>query len=412
MGTLEKRFLFDGAAHGWILCFAGSVIVDGDEITISDGVLTKTFEFDSNGRIDSGNIAVPYASNHSATQVRNALLAKIRANLALWCFTDGANAIVLINKAMGTAGNQPITKLPANGAHAQVVGMAGGESAANGTNFATKDVEWIRIYNGPGHGQVAHLDMSPSFPNPSKGPGWIRIDYSIKTPTTAVVPGASLDGDLRSIWQVLVSETGIPRTMGWSTEPNSSSYFVCVKNTQFWNVKVGGYPWPTLPGYINEFPTVPALYSVQELLNETALQNLNNAAHTKIQSNCNAIISGMGESNAGGDYLGISTDFVRVPALICGPPSGSLEATFALVPGLSNFQPVNTGSIVFPKPFGPRSGNTPIDIFERAVTSRIVGASFADDFYWYHSLFGEVHCGTSAVRQTIPNWWTKQPYWE
>lgn len=64
-----------------------------------------------------------------------------------------------------------------------------------------------------------------------------------------------------------------------------------------------------------------------------------------------------------------------------------------------------------PRPYGPRIGGE--DAFERAFRDALPAreARFIDDWYAYHELLGEVHCGTN-VRRAPPSdvhWWEHRP---
>lgn len=105
------------------------------------------------------------------------------------------------------------------------------------------------------------------------------------------------------------------------------------------------------------------------------------------------------------------SDFLVVPVIYFGEWTGTLapRKNVAFIPGLANVQPANTGTIVFPKPFGPMIAGG--DVFESA-TLLIMGAGsrFADDWNLYHRLDGEVHCATEVIRVTFPfNWWENVP---
>lgn len=44
------------------------------------------------------------------------------------------------------------------------------------------------------------------------------------------------------------------------------------------------------------------------------------------------------------------------------------------------------------------------------MSRNFAGARFVDDWYHYHTLTGEVHCGSYAQRAVFPfPWWTNLP---
>jgi hypothetical protein len=103
--------------------------VDGNSVTITDGILTTaiTFEFDNNATVSGGAVRVVIGSSAAATAAN--LAAAIAASaLQLTVEIDGAT-VKLVNKKNGTgpanAYNTPITK---TGAAISVVGFAGGKS--------------------------------------------------------------------------------------------------------------------------------------------------------------------------------------------------------------------------------------------------------------------------------------------
>ena len=62
-----------------IQAVAGSLLTDGQTFTVSDATKTFTFELDSNGKVTTGNIAVPFSSTSTAGQVATAITAAINS---------------------------------------------------------------------------------------------------------------------------------------------------------------------------------------------------------------------------------------------------------------------------------------------------------------------------------------------
>ncbi len=118
------------AATGSITTVAGASLVDGETLTLDDGVNTPTvFEFDSNAAVSPGNIAVTFVGGDTATQVRDAIIAAVNgvgAGLAITASIGGASEVILTNDATGTVGNAAITDTVANAGFV-VVGMTGGD---------------------------------------------------------------------------------------------------------------------------------------------------------------------------------------------------------------------------------------------------------------------------------------------
>ena len=99
-------------------------------------------------------------------------------------------------------------------------------------------------------------------------------------------------------------------------------------------------------------------------------------------------------------------DILEVPVLFYPP---STQRTLAYFPDMVNQLVLGEYSLV-PKPYGPIIDG--VDQFEKAfqdaVPSRKV--KFVEDWYSYHELSGEVHCGTNCLREPpAVNWWEYMP---
>ena len=118
-------------ATGSITVVAGVALVDGETVTIGDGSVTATFEFDLAGNgVGPGNTAVLVAAGDTAEQVRDKLLAAIQgSSLNIIASASGTNTISLENLNAGTAGNVLITETVADAGFI-VSGMAGGTDAS------------------------------------------------------------------------------------------------------------------------------------------------------------------------------------------------------------------------------------------------------------------------------------------
>jgi protein-arginine deiminase len=74
---------------------------------------------------------------------------------------------------------------------------------------------------------------------------------------------------------------------------------------------------------------------------------------------------------------------------------------------------ISSASIV-PKPYGPVIDEIDDECaFERAFRTALPERKvyFIDDWYSYHQMLGEVHCGTNARRTPFANvrWWEYKP---
>ena len=104
---------------------------DGDTITISDGIFTRTFEFDNNATVTAGNTSVTIGGTAalSRTALLNAILASVLA-ISVTSEDTGDPGLVLTNESEGTAGNVTITE---TGVSMTVTGMSGGTNRTAGT---------------------------------------------------------------------------------------------------------------------------------------------------------------------------------------------------------------------------------------------------------------------------------------
>lgn len=101
-------------------------------------------------------------------------------------------------------------------------------------------------------------------------------------------------------------------------------------------------------------------------------------------------------------------DIIEVPALFW--PEVLAGRTGAFFPNLVNQLVLGDVSIV-PRPYGPRVHD--VDVFEQTLRDALPGRDirFVDDWYSYHELLGEVHCGTNTRRRppTDIHWWEFRP---
>lgn len=139
-------------AEGTITCIPANLFVDGETVTIDDGINPAVvFEFNS-GPVTPGNVQVLLVGGESATQVADRLAIAINGvggpvrgdagpagNRLRITATggNGGNDVTLVNHFGGTAGNVAITDTVANAGFV-VVGMATG---ANGSYGAIAGVE-------------------------------------------------------------------------------------------------------------------------------------------------------------------------------------------------------------------------------------------------------------------------------
>ena len=105
--------------------------------------------------------------------------------------------------------------------------------------------------------------------------------------------------------------------------------------------------------------------------------------------------------------LGIDDkDIIEIPAVFWPRVP---ERTFAFFPDMVNHLVLGKWSLV-PKPHGPVVAG--VDQFEKAFQDALPGRRtlFIEDWYSYHEMLGEVHCGTNTLRyppEGMPWWGTK-----
>jgi len=130
--------LFQTQATGSITTVAGSSLIDGETVTISDAMTTMVFEFDSNGVWTVGNVRVPFTAGDTADQVRDAVITAINqftgTLFSIEASSGGSGLVNLINRvASGTSANNTITDTVAAGGFT-TTGMSGGvQSSGAGT---------------------------------------------------------------------------------------------------------------------------------------------------------------------------------------------------------------------------------------------------------------------------------------
>ncbi|WP_171180677.1 protein-arginine deiminase family protein [Ruegeria sp. HKCCD8929] len=142
--------------------------------------------------------------------------------------------------------------------------------------------------------------------------------------------------------------------------------------------------------------------TVDDLLGDTTFWEGNAVYQDYMRANIEILKSELAVTDA---------DIVRVPTCFqVSYVNGQLERTLAFFPDMVNHVVHNDLSIV-PKPYGPIvDGKCAFEkAFEDSLPDRRV--VFIDDWYSYHELSGEVHCGTNAKRKPfgVSRWWNVLP---
>lgn len=138
--------------------------------------------------------------------------------------------------------------------------------------------------------------------------------------------------------------------------------------------------------------------SVNMLLANTTFWKENDEYQDYMNSNVSILKE---QLNIGDEHV------IQMPVLF--HPTG-INRTAAYFPDMVNHLVINNTSIV-PKPHGPEiDGECMFErAFKEAVPERDV--VFIEDWYSYHEMLGEVHCGTNIQRKPFLNklWWNHKP---
>jgi len=143
-----------GRAAGTLDVVAGVALVDGETFTIGDGATFATFEFDSDGQVTPGHVAVPFAPHATTLQVRDAIIAAVNAEHDLQVTASAstlpvqAHVVALTNDHYGRHGNAPLTTTVAHGAFV-AAGMLGGIGESVDVRFSGGRW-WTEVGPGPG----------------------------------------------------------------------------------------------------------------------------------------------------------------------------------------------------------------------------------------------------------------------
>lgn len=115
-------------ATGTIVAVAVANLVDTETFVVSDGVSSKTFEFDVNGTgVTAGRVQVNVSTDTTSAHVRDRIITAINSQTGwnIRAFIAAAATVGLKNTVPGSAGNVTITEAVAD-AGFTVSGMTGG----------------------------------------------------------------------------------------------------------------------------------------------------------------------------------------------------------------------------------------------------------------------------------------------
>lgn len=166
-------------------------------------------------------------------------------------------------------------------------------------------------------------------------------------------------------------------------------------NAALWPLKLGAYTRLTVDGVLNDAAFVTVQNNVQASIDNNVIPTLR-------------------------AELGLrARDFIHLPVLFLALFGGPEHVAYTpdVVNMLVVTRPNGIADLVIPKPFGPViNGNC---AFETDITQKLAAdydvnvvagkgrIHFADDFFTYHDLRGEIHCGTNEERIPPVNtfWW-------
>jgi hypothetical protein len=134
------------AASGTINTVPGSDLSDGETFIVGDSSGAQVvFEFDSNGSVAQGRVAVPFSASISAAAVKTNVTNAINLSALAVTASNGGYAVVrLVSDTVGPEGNQPIVENVSNPGFT-VVGLSGGSTGDEppGSSAATGTVNTV-----------------------------------------------------------------------------------------------------------------------------------------------------------------------------------------------------------------------------------------------------------------------------
>jgi protein-arginine deiminase len=246
----------------------------------------------------------------------------------------------------------------------------------------TLDTSWL---------QVGHVDEMMSFlPNPA-GAEWKKWKLLIASPRKAYEILDRAPYDIRMLHD------------RWLRINRLDTYLEC-----------------TVRSFLNHDTPIPDPRDPGRRISGPDLRNFN---CTTIQGRIDGVLATLEDTI----NLKQSTDVIEVPVLFF-PEDLAYTTCSALTADMVNML-VLDGRCVVPKAFGPIDHRPAVhfDMFEESLRQDIaasLGAAapvldFVDDWYSYHALHGEVHCGTNTrrgpadrplwLRSDAAKWWRFEP---
>ncbi len=151
--------------------------------------------------------------------------------------------------------------------------------------------------------------------------------------------------------------------------------------------------------YNDQGKSTPAAIAVADLLADPEIMAANDAAQTNIDADLAALKSEIGLAD---------DEIVEMPFLFERINTGVDYEYVAHMVGTVNLRAID-GALGVPKPHGPMVNGS--DYFEKDIQDRVgslgLKVRFVEDWDDYHTLDGEVHCGTTSAARTMPaaRWW-------
>jgi len=261
---------------------------------------------------------------------------------------------------------------------------------------------WIRIHSGPGAGQTAKVQLFTAQDDNGIVRNYLEVYASYRTGPSYVssMPGANGMRNFEPIYNLMGSSTLLqayvrkyqflePPLRAIDASTLEKGRFVLVQDTEWWY-------GPDSTGF-----GLPALHTLGELLNDTALRTQNMAIQSTIDQRIKPVVAG---AVAG-------TTFVELPQIYIGQGSGMPTQAFALTPSVVNFQ-VMGDRMFIPKPLGPmQNGSSLLQsiVQQRLASSGITAYNWVDTWKSYHRAIGNAHCATASHRPPFNfDWYMKE----
>jgi len=194
-----------------------------------------------------------------------------------------------------------------------------------------------------------------------------------------------------------------------STVPDASSevgFKVIVTDTQAaWDILDAMDPATSLSRYGGSGYNGHGLPTVGAITNNNSIRRLNDEIQEVVDAELEIFLAelGLGES-----------DVIRMPSLF-EEPRGCGNWVAALIPGMTNMMVSETSdgtpALFMADPFMRSDENDqssdPIIANVREIVPEGTEVFFVDDWYVYHMMLGEVHCGSNARREPAVSSWAE-----